>query len=393
MTEVEAVSGRTVRVAVNACSIGDHMTGIGHHAANLLRGLARANGRQHYVALRTTPEPHGEWREAPHVTELMVNQPGPMWEQVELPTLLADLGVEVYHNPAFGLPVVKTTRLVCTVHDCIPRLFPEYAPGWLRDFFHHWAPVWMNLADHIICVSEHTKRDVVHLYGADPAKVTVVYQAANPALQPVADETRIVTVQRRYGIDAPYILSMGRVELRKNVGGLLEAFRAVRERMRSPILLVLAGPRDENPYDPEGILPPEGRRGEVVVTGYVPEADLAALYSGCRVFCFPSFYEGFGMPVLEAMQCGAPVVTSRVSSMPEVGGDACRYVNPYEPQEIARGLLSVLDDEEARAEMRERGLARASRFSLERFGAETADVYRRVADRPGPDLSRSASQG
>ena len=374
-----ATGGAQLRVAINACSIGASMTGIGHHTRNPLHGLAETQDGQHYLALRSAGASPEQWAEAAHVSELPVAPTGPMWEQLELPTMLTDYEVDVYHDPAFGLPLVKTTRLICTVHDCIPRLFPEYAPAWLRDFFQRWAPVWMKMADHIICVSEHTKHDIIHLYGADPSRISVVYQAANQALQPVTDDLRIAAVKAEHGIDAPYILSVGRVELRKNVGGLLEAFRIVRGQVDSPLMLVLTGPRDEDAHDPDGVLPPPGRSGDVLVTGYVSEADLAALYSGCEAFCFPSFYEGFGIPVLEGMQCGAPVVTSQVSSLPEVGGDACRYANPYDPQDIAGALVSVLGDEEARGEMRRRGLARAQEFTIGRFARETADVYRRVA--------------
>lgn len=302
-----------------------------------------------------------------------------MWEQLELPVFLQERRVDVYHNPAFGLPVVKTARLVCTVHDCIPRLYPEYAPSWLRSFFQRWAPSWMKLADHIICTSEHTKHDIVHLYGADPDRATVVYQAASGSLKPVDDPLRLAEVKSRYGIDGPYVLSVGRVELRKNPMGLEAAFRAVKAHLREPLVLVFAGPRDSDAYDPDGVLPRPGEAEDVVVTGYVPQEDLAALYSGCEVFCFPSFYEGFGIPVLEAMQCGAPVVTSRVSSLPEVGGDACAYVNPYDSESIAEGLLRVLRGSAVRQEMREAGIARASQFSPERFAADTVAVYERVA--------------
>jgi len=169
------------------------------------------------------------------------------------------------------------------------------------------------------------------------------------------------------------------VELRKNVAGLLRAFEAVRAEHGDDLLLVFAGPRDADAYDPDGALPHRGRHGNVLVTGYVPSQDLAALYTGCEVFCFPSFYEGFGIPVLEAMRCGAPVVTSRVSSLPEVAGEAALYANPYDPDDIADKLLQVLTDSELREQMRQRGFAQAQRFSLQRCGEQTAAVYEKLA--------------
>jgi glycosyltransferase involved in cell wall biosynthesis len=354
------------------------MTGIGHHAANLLSALATTHSDVQYTALCAEATADRPWASS-NVRSLPVRVTGPLWEQLELPTLLQEHEIDVYHNPAFGLPVVKTTRLVCTVHDCIPRLFPQYAPGWLRDFFEHWAPSWLRLADHIICVSEHTRHDITHLYGIDPAKTTVIYQTANAALGPVEPSERVEAVKRRLGIDAPYVLCVGRVELRKNVAGMLEAFRLLRSRSAAPLMLVLAGPRDDDAYDPQGILPPVGRSGDVLVTGYVSSEDLAALYSGCEVFCFPSFYEGFGIPIVEAMQCGAPVVTSRVSSMPEIGGSAGRYVDPYDPQSIAETIAHVMADRDLRDQMVAAGLHRARDFSPGRFAAETEAAYRRTA--------------
>jgi len=363
------------RVAINALSVGGQMTGIGHHVRNLVGALSSAASDQEYCLLTAAEDLVPADRRFSRRT---AEPSAPLWEQLELPELLTDCRADLYHNPAFGLPVVKSCRYVATVHDCIPRLFPEYAPSWLRDFFQQWAPLWMRLADHIICVSEHTKHDIVHLYGVDPSRVSVVHQCADDAYRPISDAELTREAAARYGIDRPFVLCVGRVELRKNVVGLLRAFKALRSSYGDDLLLVFAGPRDQDVYDPRGELPPPGRHGNTVVTGYVPNEDLAALYSCCEVLCFPSFYEGFGIPVLEAMQCGAPVVTSRVSSLPEVGGDAALYINPYEPGEIAHALQRVIADTSLRREMSRRGTGRARDFSLERFGAGTAAAYERA---------------
>ncbi|MEN6344189.1 MAG: glycosyltransferase family 1 protein [Armatimonadia bacterium] len=368
-----------LRIVINACSVTGAATGIGNYTRNLVSALSQTAGQQQYIALRSH-RGEGSESQGGQLREHVVDTRAPLWEQLQLPNLLHDLKAQVYHNPAFGLPVVRTVPQVCTVHDCIPRLFPEYAPPWLRHFFEHWAPVWLRGADHIICASAHTRHDVEHLYGITPSRLSVVHQAADGAYQPVRDPARLEALMVRYGIDAPYVLYVGRIELRKNVAGLLAAFREVRKRVARPLMLVMAGPSEPGTYDPEGVLPPEGRSGDVLVTGYVPTSDLVSLYSGCAVFCLPSFYEGFGIPVLEAMQCGAPVVTSRVSSLPEVGGNACLYVDPYDSVSIADGLECVLGDDVARECMREAGLERSREFSLDRFALQTAAVYQRVAN-------------
>jgi glycosyltransferase involved in cell wall biosynthesis len=207
--------------------------------------------------------------------------------------------------------------------------------------------------------------------------MTVVHQAVGRAFRPLTSD-KVSVVRKRYGLDRAYLLIVGRVELRKNVAGMLQAFDLLRNMDIPPHLLVLAGPQDADAYDPQGILPPEGRHGDIVVTGYVSDDDLAALYAGASVFCFPSFYEGFGRPVLEAMSCGAPVVASRTSSVPEVGGQACSYVNPYDPVELAEAIWDVLTDESLRSRMVSEGLARAAEFTHERMARETLAVYHHV---------------
>ncbi len=364
-------------IFINAMSVGGEMTGIGHHARNLVRALGTTDAEQRYLLLTSSSDLTPD--DDPRFRQVVPEPVGDDWEQFTLPELLAERAADVYHNPAFGLPVVKSCGYVCTVHDCIPRLFPEYAPAWLRDFFEHWAPTWMRLADHIICVSEHTRRDIIHLYGVHPARTSVVHQCADDIYRPVLDTLILQDTWARCGIDRPYILCVGRVELRKNVAGMMQAFEVLRHRWGDELLLVFAGPRDDDAHDPGGVLPPPGRHGNILVTGYLSSEDLAALYSGCEVFCFPSFYEGFGIPVLEAMQCGAPVVTSRVSSLPEVGGDAPLYASPYDAEEIAHRISAVLSDRQLRQDMSARGIERARHFSLERFGRETASVYESVA--------------
>ncbi|MEN6642402.1 MAG: glycosyltransferase family 1 protein [Armatimonadia bacterium] len=371
-------TGGHMRIVLNAGSIGNTgMSGIGHYTAALTRGLSRCRTTESFT-LVGDPEALRPLMSLSNYDRAFLPIPGAdLWEQLELPELLLAEGADVYHSPAFGLPLIKSCRYVATVHDCIPRLFPELASPWLCRFFQQWAPLWLERADHVICDSQHTCRDLTHFYGLPPEKMTVVYQAVNEVFQPAAPEA-IIAVRKRYGLDRPYVLVVGRVELRKNVAGMLRAFQLLRETDIDRPLLVLAGPRDADVHDPEGILPPDGRHGEIVVTGYVPDAELAALYSGASAFCFPSFYEGFGRPVLEAMSCGVPVVASRTSSVPEVGGDACLYVNPYDAEDIAQALYRVLTQDDLRRALVTAGLARAADFTLERMGRDTMAVYHQV---------------
>lgn len=359
------------------------MSGIGHYTDALARALLLCRTTESLTLIgnsRTLTPLLSEFND----DRILTPRPSAeFWEQLELPELLTAEGAGLYHNPAFGLPLIKPCRYVATVHDCIPRIFPELAPPWLSDFFHHRALAWFEQADHLSCASAHTAHDVMHLYGIPAEKMSVVYQTADAAFRPLPEE-RVLNVRKRYGLDRPYILVVGRVERRKNVAGILRAFELLRDTDLEPHLLVLAGPRGDHPEDAEGLPPSEGRQGQTVVTGYVSNEDLAALYCGATVFCFPSFYEGFGRPVLEAMSCGAPVVASRTSSVPEVGGDACLYVDPYDAEDIAAAIYQVASSEELRSALIARGLRRAAEFTLERMGKETLRIYHQVLGTAAP---------
>lgn len=355
------------------------MSGIGHYTDALARALLLCRTTENLTLIGNS---HALTPLVATSSEDRVLTPRPnagLWEQLELPELLTAESADLYHDPAFGLPLIKPCPYVATVHDCIPRIFPELAPPWLSDFFQHRALAWFERADHLICASAHTAHDVMHLYGIPAEKMSVVYQTANAAFRPV-QEARVLSVRKRYGLDHPYILVVGRVERRKNVAGILRAFELLRDTDLEPHLLVLAGQLGEGPEDAEGLPHSEGRHGQVVVTGYVSNEDLAALYCGATVFCFPSFYEGFGRPVLESMSCGTPVVASRTSSVPEVGGDACLYVDPYDTEDIAAAVYEVASSEELRSELVSRGLRQAAAFTLERMGKETLSIYHRVVE-------------
>jgi glycosyltransferase involved in cell wall biosynthesis len=364
------------RVLINALAAGSQWTGIGQYVTWLVGALG---GCAHPADLFVLTPREGQVPVPAGFHRLFAHPSTPLWEQLSLPALLEDHHIDVYHNPAFGLPVVKPCALVCTVHDCIPRLFPDLVTPRLRDFFARWAETWVQLADHLICVSEHTKHDFVHLYGADPERCTVIYQDVPPCFRPLEDRSPVEAVKAKFGLNKPYILFVGRVELRKNVPRLIEAFRRLQQEEGERWLLVLAGPKDPDAQDPHRELPNVGRHGDAVVTGFVSDEDLVALYNGAEVLCFPSLYEGFGRPVLEAMRCGTPVITSRVSSLPEVGGDAPQYVNPYVAGEIAVALAEVLTVEELSGHMGIQGTKQASMFSAPTATQQYVAAYKAAA--------------
>lgn len=365
-----------MRVAVKATSLGGD--GIGYYTRTLAEGLGALQSDLEFVLLTDCTELISASEAWPKFEAVRVESPSAWWEQFVLPEWLDENRIDLYHNPSFSLPLVKPCRYLTTVHDCIPVLFPEMVGPAFTRYFSTWAPHWFKIADHLLCNSHHTAHDLVHLYGVSPDDTSVVYHTGNACMKAVREPDAISQVKAKFGIDRPFILMVGRVELRKNVKGMLEAFSLLSQMDVEPHLLVFAGSRVPDAHDPDGLLPNIGRRGDIIVTGHTSEAEMAALYSSASVYCFPTFYEGFGRPLLEAMQCNAPIVTSRTSSLPEVGGDACLYVSPYHPREIATALYRVLTDDALRSVLIARGAERAKQFTTERMARETLAVYERV---------------
>jgi alpha-1,3-rhamnosyl/mannosyltransferase len=237
-------------------------------------------------------------------------------------------------------------------------------------------------AAHVIAPSEYTRRDLIETYKLDPARVTAIPLAASSHFRPVTDVLELERVRRRYGITREYVLAVGSIQPRKNLSRLVRAYSGLRrERGRSNLpQLVLVGKRAWLYGETLKAVEEEGVGDSVVLTGYVSEGDLPALYTGALCFAYPSYYEGFGLPPLEAMRCGTAVLTGNRTSLPEVVGDAGLLVDPFDTGDIARALARLIEDPALRAELGARGLERASAFDWRDTARMTLQVYRRVIE-------------
>jgi len=287
-------------------------------------------------------------------------------------------GAELFHATEHLLPPLQGVPTVLTVHDMIFRLFPEHQKRLNYWYLNATMPLYCRRANAIVSVSECSKRDLIAHYNLDPGKVTVIYEAAAPEFKP-ASPVAVEEVRRRYGLPEQFLIHVGTLEPRKNLVRLIEALQRLRgEGLIVPLWMV--GGRGWLYDDFFRRVEELEVRDVVHLTGYVPAADLPLLYSAATVAAVPSVYEGFGLPVLEAMACGTPVVASNTSSLPEAGGDAARYFDPYDVEAMAEALRAVWTDPELRAEMRQRGLVQAARFSWGRAAEETIGVYERVME-------------
>jgi glycosyltransferase involved in cell wall biosynthesis len=290
-------------------------------------------------------------------------------------------GVDVFHCSDVLLYKPRNVPAVITVHDLSTLLFPELHVRDTIEMHERKMHFVRTQADLVIAVSENTRRDVVEHLGVPPERVHVVYEAADDQFQPIENPEAITAVTRRYGLNpGGYVLTVGTLEPRKNQIRLVEAFHLLSQwGMTQGLKLVLAGGKGwlyENLFQRVEEL---GLTENVVFTGVVPDEDLPALMNGALLFVYPSLYEGFGLPVLEAMACGVPVITSNVSSLPEVAGDAALLVDPYDVEGLAEAMRSLIESEEIRADLRKKGLVQAARFSWERAARETVRVYKALS--------------
>ena len=298
--------------------------------------------------------------------------------QLLAPRLLKQLRVDVAHFTNGMMPLASPVPTVVTIHDMSLTLYPRYHPARRVLLNRPLVDLAAKRADAIITVSESARRDIVQLYGVSPARVHVVHEAAAPAFRPVTDATVLRRVRAAYGLAERFILYVGTIEPRKNLPMLLEALAERRSSDELPHQLVCAGPYGWLCPDLERRIERLGLNDVVRLTGYVPFEDLPAIYSLAEMFVFPSVYEGFGLPVVEAMACGTPVITSGVAALAEVGGSAAEHMQSLDAAALGDVLVTLARSRERRQRLSQLGLARARTFSWQRAATETLAVYRHV---------------
>ena len=365
-----------MKIGIDARKLHDF--GIGTYIRNLLRQLARLDQQTEFVVL-CRPED----REA--LASLGANfrplaekaRNYSIAEQVTIPLALQRERVDLFHAPHYVLPPLVRCRSVVTIHDCIHLMFPQYLPNRLALTY---ARTSMSLAarraTRVITVSESSKRDILRFVNLPADKIDVIYNAYDERFGVEPREEEVVRVRERYQLHDEFVLYAGNVKPHKNLERLITAFHLVRQRGLDHLKLILIGDEISKYAALRRAVHKYQLHPYVRFLGYLPEETLAVMYRLSGVFVFPSLYEGFGLPPLEAMASGTPVVTSNVSSLPEVAGDAAVLVDPYEPEALADAMLRVLTNEALRKDLRRRGLDRAKQFSWERSVARVRDIYR-----------------
>jgi glycosyltransferase involved in cell wall biosynthesis len=305
-----------------------------------------------------------------------------LWHRARLPIPIEAMTgrVDLFHEPDFVLPpTLPRTRTVLTVHDLTFIRDPESAFPRLRRYLNRVVPQSVSRATHVLADSAATKSDLIELFGTPAEKVTVLYGGVDARFVPVREPERLAAVRAKYGIgDEPFILGIGTLQPRKNYRRLIQAFAHVKYQT-SNIKLVIVGGKGWMYDDIFSGVKRLGLEGHVLFPGFVDDDDLPALYSAAEVLAYPSIYEGFGLPLLEAMACGTPVVTSITSSLPELAGDAALLIEPTEVEAIAAAMCRLLQDADLRRRLVVAGFEQIRKFAWEKAAAQLLGIYEAIA--------------
>lgn len=355
-----------MRIGIDYTAAVRQSAGIGRFCRGLVGALAELDRSNRYVLWsggRAPNEPDWPPNFSRRNLPLSDRQLAILWQRLRIPLPVEWITgrLDLYHSPDFVLPPVRRARTLLTVHDLSFMRHAECSSPALLDYLMSSVPRSVARADLILADSVNTQRDVIELLGVPEERTRVVYAGLEPTFRRVEDADQRARALRRYGIAPPYILAVGTLQPRKNFARLIAALRLARERHKLPHRLVIAGGKGWL-YD--DVMQAAREAGDAVrLVGYVDDADLPALYSAADLFALPSLYEGFGIPVLEAMGCGTPVLTSTTSSLPEVAGDAALLVEPTDLEAIAEGLWRLVSDVPCRSTLVQRGLERVTRFT------------------------------
>jgi alpha-1,3-rhamnosyl/mannosyltransferase len=363
-----------MRIVIDARMVTGKDYGIGRYVYNLLENMIVLNRQDKFTLLVNDDFLLPLVKNSSNFKLLKV---GIKWlsleEQVRIPMVVKRLRPDLFHAASFAVPLIQPCRTIVTIYDLIHLVFPEHYTWLHRFYFQVVLRQALRSVSKIITISESSKNDLISYYGLPKSKIEVVFPAVEDRFKPIADRGVIAAFKKKHGLPEHFVLYVGNRKKHKNLSGLLAAYARFCEQDKGPHYLVLSGPKEE-------VTAALARRYRIedrlVYAQKFADDELPLMYNSADIFVFPSFYEGFGLPVLEAMACGLPVITSNVSSLPEVAGDAGILVDPYDVAGLAAVIKRVVSDPALAQSMREKGLRQAGGFSWQRCAGETLALYR-----------------
>lgn len=370
-----------MKIAIEARPIKwSYGTGIGNYTYHLIKNLAELDTENDYTFLWPDRYPAPDIPFNRNYTHYSLPKDD-IREEIEIPEWLDREGADIFHLPQNGFRTPEKmhhTKIIVTIHDLIPYFVPEMVRTSFLKRFTAEMPKIVERADHITTVSETSKKDLIHLFSIDPCKITVIPSAPSEMLRPLPVEEARIYLRKKFRLAKPYILYVGGLNPRKNVAELIYAYSKIYRDLPSVCTLVIPGAPGKHLFKLKQLAESLGLGEEVIFIGFVNSEDLPWLYNGASLFVYPSLYEGFGLPPIEAMACGIPVITSNVSSLPEVVGDAALTVNPYDTLQIAETILSVLTQKDLALTLSKKGLRHALKYTWKTNALRMLEVYRKV---------------
>jgi glycosyltransferase involved in cell wall biosynthesis len=377
-----------MKIGINTYFFKFPASGSGQYLLHLLQALAEVDQENKYILLGPHPisQKAGILIKFPHVVTPVpglarrnASIENLIWEQFTAPSAARKASVDLFHIPYFAPPFFPRIPGVITIHDVISLRLPQYRTDPKMKAYLQLITRAAHKATLTITISQHAKHDIIDALKLPAERIRVIYEAAGDEYQPINDSEVLAKMRARYGLNDRYILYLGGLDLRKNVPQLVRAFAYLYQQMGDPKLqLMIAGNLDKLGGalfpDPRPVAADLGITDHIVYR-FIEEEDKPAIYSGASVFVFPSLYEGFGLAPLEAMSCGAPVICSNRTSLPEVVGDAAMSFDPDNIREIVQDMHSVLTNNELQADLRARSLKRAAQFNWRKTAIETISVY------------------
>jgi glycosyltransferase involved in cell wall biosynthesis len=372
-----------MKIAIDLTQIPAQLTGVGFYMENLVKALNELHDDNEYYlflkpsALATFQVPSQRFKyiivpKRPYIFRVL-------WEQFVLPLYLLFMKIDILHSPHYTTPLFGWWfKRVVTFPDMTFFLFPEMHQRWKVSYFQTMTKLSARFADRIISISHSTTQDIVNKLGVPVEKVATTQLAVSPKYQPGLDKRYVAAVKTKYNLPLEYILFVGTIEPRKNIIGLVRAYFALPQAIKDRFSLVIVGKKGWHYQELFFKVKNSSDRSKIVFPGYVTEDDLPAIYGGASLFVYPSFYEGFGIPVLEALACGVPTITSNLSSMPEVAGNAGLLFDPNNVEELTKAMMLVLNEPARAKKMIDMGLNQAAAFSWKKCAQETLAVYNGV---------------
>lgn len=369
-----------MRIAIDARgATWYHGTGIGTYTENILSNLIKIDKHNQYL-IYWSGKDYDRFEQKNSKIIMTSRKYQRFFQQHYFPENLSSEKVDLYHIPQNGIglnPEINCSKVV-TIHDLIPYIMPEtVGRGYLNKFIKEMPQVLHN-SDGILTVSEYSKKDILKFFPIDESKIYVTHLAANNKFKPMDKEKCKNKIKETYNIYDDFILYMGGFSDRKNVDSLIKAFAKVYKNIDKKYKLVILGSYRDSSQKLLKLVESLNMKNNIIFAGFIPENDVPLFYNCCSVFVYPSYYEGFGLPPLEAMSCGAPVITSNTTSIPEVVGNAGILINPHVLEEITDAIASMLTDESLRNKYSKLGIDRSKNFTWKKSAEETLKAYKNI---------------